>query len=531
MKTTKTMLWAAALTAVLCLTLLVGATFAWFTATVVNSGNRIQAGTLSVDLLMDKAEDGNYSSIKDGSGDIFSAGSDGLWEPGKTEIVYLAVKNAGSLAVDYQVILDVEDGGLAGALKYVVLEGATHEDAKASNWDELVSAAGGGAAQMKDGQTVVLEGEKLAAVSEDTLNGGIAYFALAVHMSQSGNEYQGQYVDVDLHVAATQSPVENDGFGNSDYDIEASFYKEVATAEELEEAIKDLASDEAVRLTDDVVLSGPLTLSDSGVTKIDLNENTLTMNNLSASSAVTVSGGEELSIRNGSVIANTKEVENGVFNVTSGGVLNLHDVQYTTTGTGIYPRGDAAQVNISDSVITANGYCVSTNAATADNYDVVVNITDSELNAIDEPNGAGTGILMNVPGELNVIDTAINSRWQSIIARGGTVLIEGCTLTNVYEDAAYLHYYDETWYSGNGVNLAVITIGNRGEGYQYPSAVTVRDSILKSVGPYPAIYVVGNEGEGLGATLSYDGATDITGDIIAANEYCTINGVSGPFTN
>lgn len=530
MKTTKTMLWAAALTAVLCLTLLIGATFAWFTATVINSGNRIQAGTLSVDLLMDKAGDGNYSSIKDGSGDIFSAGSDGLWEPEKTEIVYLAVKNAGSLAVDYQVILDVEDGGLAGALEYVVLKGATHENATASNWGEFVSAAGG-AAKMNGGQTVVLEGEKLAAVSEDTPNGGIAYFALAVHMSQSGNKYQGTYVDVDLNVAATQSPVESDGFGNADYDIEASFYKEVATAEELEAAIKDLASDEAVRLTKDVVLPEPLTLSDSGVTKIDLNENTLTMNNVSESSAVTVSGGEELSIRNGRVVANTEKVENGVFNVTSGGVLNLHDVQYTTTGTGIYPRGDAAQVNISDSVITANGYCVSTNAATADNYDVVVNITDSELNAIDEPNGAGTGILMNVPGELNVIDTVINSQWQSIIARGGSVLIEGCTLTNVYENDAYLHYYDETWYSGNGVNLAVITIGNRGEGYQYPSAVTVRDSILKSVGPYPAIYAVGNEGEGLGATLSYDGATDITGDIIAANKYCTINGVSGPFTN
>lgn len=237
MKTTKTMLWAAALTAVLCLTLLVGATFAWFTATVINSGNRIQAGTLSVDLLMDKAGDGSYSSIKDGSGDIFSAGSDGLWEPEKTEIVYLAVKNAGSLAVDYQVILDVEDGGLAGALEYVVLKDATHEDATASNWGEFVSAAGG-AAKMNGGQTVVLEGEKLAAVSEDTPNGGIAYFALAVHMSRSGNEYQDKYVDVALHVAATQSPVESDGFGNADYDIEASFYKEVATAEELEEVIK-----------------------------------------------------------------------------------------------------------------------------------------------------------------------------------------------------------------------------------------------------------------------------------------------------
>ena len=76
---------------------------------------------------MDKAGDGNYVSIADSDkGDIFSAAQGGNgynWEPGMTQIVYLAVKNTGSLALNYNFILDVTDGnpGLADALDYACL--------------------------------------------------------------------------------------------------------------------------------------------------------------------------------------------------------------------------------------------------------------------------------------------------------------------------------------------------------------------------------------------------------------------------
>jgi predicted ribosomally synthesized peptide with SipW-like signal peptide len=50
-KHTKRALLASSLSVLLCLAMLVGSTFAWFTDSVTSSGNKIQAGTLNIDLL------------------------------------------------------------------------------------------------------------------------------------------------------------------------------------------------------------------------------------------------------------------------------------------------------------------------------------------------------------------------------------------------------------------------------------------------------------------------------------------------
>lgn len=96
------------LSILVCCALLAGTTLAWFTDTAVNTCNRIQAGKLRVDLLM-RGEDGSYFSIAGGHGDIFDAAANAngtnktLWEPGKTQVVYLAVRNKGNLALRYNV--------------------------------------------------------------------------------------------------------------------------------------------------------------------------------------------------------------------------------------------------------------------------------------------------------------------------------------------------------------------------------------------------------------------------------------------
>ena len=53
-KNTKKNLTMSAISMLLCVVMLVGLTFAWFTDSVTNKGNRIQAGNLKIDLLMDK---------------------------------------------------------------------------------------------------------------------------------------------------------------------------------------------------------------------------------------------------------------------------------------------------------------------------------------------------------------------------------------------------------------------------------------------------------------------------------------------
>ena len=56
---------------VLCLTMFLGTTFAWFTDMVTSSGNIIQSGSLKIDLeLLDK-ESGKWNSIKESKSPLF----------------------------------------------------------------------------------------------------------------------------------------------------------------------------------------------------------------------------------------------------------------------------------------------------------------------------------------------------------------------------------------------------------------------------------------------------------------------------
>ena len=81
----------------LCIVLLIGTTFAWFTDTASTGVNKIQAGNLDVELEYSK-DCINWEKVKDKT-KLFEDST--LWEPGRTEVVYLRVKNAGTLALKY----------------------------------------------------------------------------------------------------------------------------------------------------------------------------------------------------------------------------------------------------------------------------------------------------------------------------------------------------------------------------------------------------------------------------------------------
>ena len=49
-KSTKRALLLSALSLLMCVSMLIGSTFAWFTDSVTSAGNKIQAGTLKIDL-------------------------------------------------------------------------------------------------------------------------------------------------------------------------------------------------------------------------------------------------------------------------------------------------------------------------------------------------------------------------------------------------------------------------------------------------------------------------------------------------
>lgn len=251
-KNTKRALLASVLSVVLCCAMLVGSTFAWFTDSVTNTGNRIQAGNLEIDLLMDKEENGTYTSIAGGEGDIFNEAqiaqnsNETLWEPGKTQIVYLGVQNKGSLALKYNILLDVTDNGLAGALEYAVLDGAQADDlAGVTDWEALKAMDGAQTGDIAAGRTIAAPNGCLDEIANGTKD-ETDYFALAVHMKEdAGNEYQGKDITIDVTVVATQATAEEDGFGNDQYDKDATYPVIVYNQQQANDAITNAADKKA----------------------------------------------------------------------------------------------------------------------------------------------------------------------------------------------------------------------------------------------------------------------------------------------
>ena len=218
-------------------TMFLGTTFAWFTDSVTSAGNKIVAGTLDVQLLMDADVDGTYDDISDSTSPIFGEGSiaqdnnaETLWEPGKTQVAYLAIKNNGNLDLKYTVGLNVQN---VSKDLYEVMKYAIVPDADANN---KVTAWNGG-------NSVVLGTQSVSGDVELKV-GETHYFALAIHMDEfAGTKYQNGEVNFDLTVLATQLASESDSFGNQ-YDANANVYN-VTTTEEAQAAL-DAAEDGAI---------------------------------------------------------------------------------------------------------------------------------------------------------------------------------------------------------------------------------------------------------------------------------------------
>ena len=109
--TTKRSLLVSVLALVMCVTMLVGTTFAWFTDSASTSVSRIEAGRLNVSLQM-KDNDDKWVSAEGKTlqflveGKIPAEGTQILWEPGCTyELPKLRIVNEGNLALKYKVVI------------------------------------------------------------------------------------------------------------------------------------------------------------------------------------------------------------------------------------------------------------------------------------------------------------------------------------------------------------------------------------------------------------------------------------------
>ena len=103
-KSTKRALLTSMLMLLISCSMFVGSTFAWFTDTVASKNNIITSGNLDVVLEYKTAWEDDWAPV-DETVAVFNENA--LYEPGYTEVVFLRVSNAGSLALKYNLDVNV----------------------------------------------------------------------------------------------------------------------------------------------------------------------------------------------------------------------------------------------------------------------------------------------------------------------------------------------------------------------------------------------------------------------------------------
>ena len=201
-KATKRALLTSVMALVMCVVMLVGTTFAWFTDTASTAVNKIVAGNLDVDIVDENGDslDGqSLSFVKAGA--ATDAEADILWEPGATFFTQgFKIVNKGNLALKYKVVVSgtTGDAKLLKAIEFDVVKEKTK------------------------GNTEVLAEEGNLLPNATAPEAENVYYYLRGHMKENaGNEYKNLTLDgISITVYATQYTHEFDSFNNT-YDEQA----------------------------------------------------------------------------------------------------------------------------------------------------------------------------------------------------------------------------------------------------------------------------------------------------------------------
>ena len=242
------------LSMLLCFTMLIGTTFAWFTDEVTSTGNKIVAGKLDVKLYKETIDMENLftnplveEEITDSSAPLFSG--DIIWEPGYAEVVNLKLENNGNLALKWQASLHptTEVGMLAEVIDVYVLYGEIINTANGRDYYADKVELVGTLEEILNGDAI-LSGELKEA-------GEVCFFSIVMKMQESaGNEYQEQTAgEFDIHVLATQLAYESDSFDDK-YDDDSEYPTLISTAGELAAALTEDKENINVILANDIDL-------------------------------------------------------------------------------------------------------------------------------------------------------------------------------------------------------------------------------------------------------------------------------------
>ena len=290
-KSTKRALLGSVVAMVLCLAMLVGATFAWFTDTASTGVNKIQAGNLDVQLVDENGNSLEGKTLEFKKAANAAEGEAVLWEPGCTyELPAVYVKNNGNLALKYKVTIT----GIKGSAKLNDVIDWTINDADLSADHSLAAGA--------TSEALTIKG----------------------HMKESaGNEYMNESIDgIAITVAATQDTVENDSFGNT-YDKDAEY--PIVAMDTLQELINNATEPVSAKLEGNI--AGSLTVPQGKDVTLDLNGFTLT-------------GGDSHAILNHGTLCIKDSSDNGKIVASKANTSALRNAAVCVIDGGTFTRAD-----------------------------------------------------------------------------------------------------------------------------------------------------------------------------------------------
>ena len=279
-RATKRALLTSVMALVMCVVMLVGTTFAWFTDTASTGVNKIQAGNLDIEVQYRTTADGVWKAL-DNATDLFGAEGT-LFEPGHTRVVELKIKNAGNLALKYKIGMNVvsetagtnKDGNPYKLSDYLKVA--------ATGFQQYPAEGGIGAAMewaiFQPGNVVKWTPHDFADFYLEYASNGSVHvlqpgaaqiLGIKVYMPESvGNEANAKTPDdaasisFGLNILATQYTTESDSFGTQ-YDKDATY--PVADNEGLKNAIGSATDGSTV-----LIASGEYTLSDPKTAKTEI---------------------------------------------------------------------------------------------------------------------------------------------------------------------------------------------------------------------------------------------------------------------
>ena len=437
-KVTKRALLMSALALMICVSMLVGSTYAWFSDTVTSGGNIIKSGTLDIDLGIKNDDMTNDTVEADGYALISKnpnkkAFDYDLWEPGYTAWVNAKVVNKGTLALKYTMRI-VANGDVSDLANVIDVYYKAAEVPKPATRDLSGLTRIGTLAEVMNTPSLYIN-DYLLAKAEGATDFPADYATIALHMQESaGNEYQNLSIGTDfsLQILATQYTYEEDSFDDQ-YDAAAHLnFAPVDSASTFSDA---LSAGLSASLENDVTLGDTYQVSPDQDVVIDGNGNTLSSTN--GTRVINLDGANDASVTLNDVVVDAAGKERAV------SIYGSEDVEVNVNGSEVIAQKYAinlasnspnAEINIQNSSIT--GWC----AIQSWSPDATINVQNSTLTGINQWSGTSNAfgtIVVNAPATGNTF-TFTNCRieseqlgdqpqWFILLKQGATLIFENCT--------------------------------------------------------------------------------------------------------